>query len=247
MKKPYLKKHGEIAGFVIWIVNGKYIREKIDEEFTNFGQHYHFLYIPEKEFWIDKEYGDGDEIDYYVSNLLTENRLMAQGKSYHEAGEIGDRIEQRERKKHELIIKEIEKKKHERDVIQRIHKKLLKKYSKKVKVWLVNGRLVRDLFFIDFTEGGHDKVYPFIPEDEIWIDDDVNPYERKFVLLHEMHERNLMEKGYPYDLSDKRGIISTGDKKAKLHKSAHQDSSRIEHFCRLHPEETENKLKKEVR
>ena len=204
MKKPYIKKYGEIEGFIIWIVDGKYIRENIDEEFTNFGQYYRFPFIPKKEFWIDKEYGDGDEIDYYVSNLLTENRLMSQGKSYYEAGERGDRVEQRERKKHELIIKGIERKKHEKDKINCVHKKIVKKYSKNVKVWLVNGRLVRDLFFIDFTEGGHDKVYPFIPENEIWIDDDVNPDERKFVLLHEMHERNLMEKGWPYDLNDKK-------------------------------------------
>ena len=42
MKEPYIKKFLEIAEFKVYIVDGKFIREKIDEEFTNFGQHYRF-------------------------------------------------------------------------------------------------------------------------------------------------------------------------------------------------------------
>ncbi len=66
-------------------------------------------------------------------------------------------------------------------MIDGIRVKFLKSYSRKVKVWIVDGEAVRDLFFIDFTEGGYDKVYPFIPSGEIWIDDDVFPRERKFI------------------------------------------------------------------
>ncbi len=32
-----------------------------------------------------------------------------------------------------------------------------------VQVWIVNGRLVRSVFDIDFTAGGHDYVYEFVP------------------------------------------------------------------------------------
>ncbi len=55
MKKPYIKKFVEISHFKVWIVDGKYVRDNIDEEFNNYGQHYQFKFIPEKEFWIDRK------------------------------------------------------------------------------------------------------------------------------------------------------------------------------------------------
>ena len=58
---------------------------------------------------------------------------------------------------------------------------LLKKYSKKIKVYIVNGRLVRDYLFIDFTEGGHDFVYDFVPKNELWLDYDIRRTERDFL------------------------------------------------------------------
>jgi hypothetical protein len=36
MKKPYIKKWGEVAGFKIYIVDGKYVRANLDEQFPNF-------------------------------------------------------------------------------------------------------------------------------------------------------------------------------------------------------------------
>lgn len=93
-------------------------------------------------------------------------------------------------------------------------------------MWIVDGRLVRSVFDVDFTEGGHDHVYEFVPENEVWIDNDVDEAERPFVLLHELHERNLMEKGWDYD-------------------RAHEDSSKLEYHCRQHPEELHNALAKE--
>jgi len=162
MKKPYLKKYCQISKFSVWIVDGKYIRENIDEEFTNFGQHYHFKFIPENEFWIDEEHGAGDEARYFIDNLLVENRLMKKGNSYLIAGPAGDRVEKREREKFERIkrLKKYLEFHDNQEIIKRVHKILLKKYSGKVNVWIVNGRLVRDLFFIDFTEGVTIKFIP---------------------------------------------------------------------------------------
>ena len=83
--------------------------------------------------------------------------------------------------------------------------------------------------------------FPFIPKDEVWIDDDVESREIKFVLLHELHERNLMAKGWCYD-TDTITNLKTG----KIKKPAHQDSSAIEYYCRQHPEELDKKLKEEI-
>lgn len=228
MKKPYIKKFSRISGFNVWIVDGKYIRDNINEEFTNYGQHYLFDFIPKNEFWIDKEGVPGEE-KYYIDSMLVMNRLLGKGVSHAEAVRKADAIERRERSKSKLIKEEIKLEKQKDEIINKVHKKLLRKFSnKKIKVWIVDGELVRDLFFIDFTEGGHNKIYPFIPFEEVWIDNDVENKEIKFVLLHEVHERNLMAKGMDYD-------------------SAHKSSSEIEYSCRRNPKELDDKLKAEMK
>jgi hypothetical protein len=224
MKKPYLKKVDDIGGIVVWIVDGQFIRKNIDEEFTNFGQHYRFPYIPKGEFWLDREFGPGEQ-QFFIDHLLVEYRLMASGVAYDQALEKADAVERRERRKTEFI-KEIRSLK-KTVIIEDIHKRLLRKYSSRVKVWIVRGELVRGLFFIDFTEGGHDKVYHFVPGNEVWLDDDLGPQERKFVLLHELHERFLMSEGWTYS-------------------RAHRDASRTEYFCRAHPDKLAAELRREM-
>jgi hypothetical protein len=228
MKKPYIKKFSKISSFTVWIVDGEYVRENIDEEFTNYGQHCQFSFIPKNEFWIDKERVPGEE-KYYIESMLVVNRLISKGADREKAIEEADKAERRERAKSKLMKKEIEIRKDQKELLRLIHKNLLQKYSgKKLKVWIVNGEAVRNLFFIDFTEGGHGYVYDFIPKDEVWIDDDVEPDEIKFVLLHELHERNLMSKGKKYD-------------------PAHKSSSNIEFYCRHHSEKLNRKLMEEIK
>lgn len=220
MKKPYVRKLDQIGEIAVWIVDGVYIRKSIDEEFTNFGQHYRFRFIPRREFWIDREHGPGEQ-QFFIDHLLVEHRLMAGGMLYDKALERADAVERRERRKTEMIrVVAAMDREH---VIENIHKQLLKKYSGAVKVWVVRGELVRSLYFIDFTEGGHDKVYHFVPKGEVWLDDDLASGDRKFVLLHELHERHLMSLGWPYF-------------------KAHRSASRIEYHCRTHPEELEASL-----
>jgi len=241
MKKPYIKKFASISGFNVFIVDGEYIRKNMDEEFTNCAQHYVFSFIPKNEFWIDKERKPGEE-NYYINSMLTMNRLLAKGLSREEATKIADRQERKERANSKLMKKEIRLEKFPDKLIHSVHKDLLQKYStKKIKIWIVNGEAVRDLFFLDFTEGGHGYVYPFVPKDEIWIDDDIEPDEVKFVLLHELHERNLMAKGWCYD-TDTKANLKTG----KIKKSAHQDSSKIEYACRMNKKDINKELKKEI-
>jgi len=228
MKKPYLKKLANISGFNVFIVDGEYIRENMDEEFTNYAQHYIFPFIPKNEFWIDKERKPGEE-KYYIDSMLTINKLLAKRFTHKEAIKRGDAIERRERANSKLMKKEIKLEKFPEKLINSVHKDLLQKYStKKIKVWIINGEAVRDLFFIDFTEGGHGYVYSFVPKDEVWIDDDIEPDEIKFVLLHEMHERNLMSKGMKYD-------------------PAHASSSKIEYACRRKKKDINKELKKEIK
>jgi hypothetical protein len=228
LKKIYIKKYEKVSGFKVWIVDGKYIRDYVEEEFTNYGQHYQFKFIPEDEFWIDKERSPGEE-QYFIDSMLAMHRLITKGMKDREAAKIADRIEKRERSKSKLMKNEMKIKKHNGNLIKTIHRHLLKEYNKwKIKIWIVKGEVVRDLFFLDFTEGGHDRVYSFIPENEVWIDDDLDLEERKFVILHEMHERNLMGKGKTYN-------------------EAHKSSSKIEYYCRKHPKKLDRFIRREFR
>jgi hypothetical protein len=215
LKPPYLKKAGTRGAITIWIVDGTYVRTHIDEEFTNYGQHHNFTFVPKDEFWIDKE-GSPDELKFFVDHLLIEHRLMEKGVAYDDALVAADKAEMVERKK-AGDIRKLTKGKSLPDA-SKVHVRLWKKLESPVSVWIVDGRLVRSVFDVDFTEGGHDYVYEFVPQNEVWIDNDLEETERPYVLLHELHERNLMAKGWDYD-------------------RAHEDSSKIEYHCRHHPNE----------
>ncbi len=223
LKPPYLNKVGERGRITIWLVDGTYVRTHIDEEFTNYGQHYAFKFIPETEFWIDRE-GKPDEVPFFIDHLLVEHRLMARGMPYDDALDRADKAELKERKRAGDV-----------DSVTkggslpdpgRVHVNLWKHLTSGVSVWIVNGRLVRSVFDVDFTEGGHDHVYEFVPQNEVWIDNDLEEAERPYVLLHELHERNLMAKGWDYD-------------------HAHEDSSKLEYHCRHNPNELHSALAKE--
>lgn len=221
-KSVYLKKIGRRGKIDIWIVDGEKIRSTIDREFTNFGQHFRFPEIPEYEFWIDKE-GVADERKYFIDHLLIEWKLMRGGIPYNEAIEKADIRERGER----LKSREVKKESKESKLLQihDVHKKLWGKTSGELTVWVIDGNLVRSLYYIDFTEGGHDRVYSFVPKNEVWIDNDLVPDERPYVLLHELHERVDMGRGLSYN-------------------AAHKRASKIEWHCRHHTKDLTRNLAK---
>ena len=181
-----------IGKFKVLEVDGNSIRNNLDVDFTNFGQHYRWKFIPNYEFWVDRE-SDPGELWFFIKHMLMEHHLMRKGLSYEEALDVADKAEQKERN---LSNKNLAYK-HNSDKTLGVKKILLKNIND-LSVWLVDGELVRDWWNVDFTEGGHDLVYEFIPPNEIWIDDDLDLEEQDFVILHEITERNLMFKGCPY-------------------------------------------------
>ncbi len=222
-KPPYLKKVGNRGRISIWVVDGSYVRAHLDKEFTNFGQPFVFECIPKDEFWLDKEANE-DEQHFFIDHLLLEHRLMERGVPYDEALERADKLEVAERER----AGDVKKLAREGDLpdAKKVHVRLWKELESGVGVWIVDGRLVRSVFDIDFTEGGHDYVYEFVPENEVWIDNDLDEAERPYVLLHELHERNLMAKGWTYS-------------------KAHEDASKVEYNYRHHPNELHLALSEE--
>lgn len=183
MKNPYLELYKKENGFRVYIVDGAYIRKNLNDQFTNFGQHYRFpKMIPTKEIWIDKDYGNPNEYKYFIAHSIKEWELMRKGKDYDTAIAEADELEHGLRNKDEdnqYKIKQL-------DEIDGLS------------IWLVDGKKIRDDCFIDFTEGGHDLVYDWIPENEVWIDNSVSAKERAYIIAHEVKERQKMEKGEKY-------------------------------------------------
>ncbi len=156
---------------------------------------------------------------------------MDAGASYDDAIGRADRIERAERH-HARIYRELHgrERSHPQEVLRHIHVDRIERYSTRaLSVWIVRSDVIRDLFYIDFTEGGHAFVYPFVPISEVWIDEDLTPHERPFVVLHELHERNLMAQ-HRYD-----------------YPRAHRSASAVEEFCRQHPATTQRKIAAEAR
>jgi hypothetical protein len=221
LKLPYIQKIEERGKLEVWVVDGSYIRSHIDEEFTNFGQHYRYPYIPLNELWIDRE-AEHDERRFFIDHLLMEHRLMSEDMPYEKALAIADHAERKERRRVGDVSRLTQHGQQLPDG-RGAHERLWKKLENGVSVWIVNGRLVRSVFDIDFTEGGHDYVYEFVPNNEVWIDDAIVESERGYILLHELHERNRMVSGWPYS-------------------KAHTEASRLEYHCRHHPDELHDAL-----
>jgi hypothetical protein len=217
-KKPYIRKLGKRGDITIWIVDGAFIRKNLDEEFNNMGQHYRFDFIPEAEFWIESE-SNHDESRFFIDHLLVEYNLMKKGMPYNKALTLAEKAEKKER--HRAAYRSNMHHKflgmgHAKPDPASVHDRLWKKLGSGIKVYIVNGKKVRDWFDIEFTEGGHHEVYDYVPEGEVWIDDAITPKERPFILLHEMHELKLMEKGVKYE-------------------KAHEECSNLEEYYRHHP------------
>jgi len=210
---PYLHRVGARHGVDIWIVDGPYIRKNIDEEFSNFGTHFSIEEIPLNEIWLDRE-AHPDEQRFFIAHAIVERRVMAAGKDYDTARRLASDAEFKLREQtHDATRVALGKGLPEPD---RVHVRLRKELLDGTAVWMVNGRLVRSVFDIEFTEGGHEYVYEFVPHGQVWVDDDVTEEEIGYVILHELHERNLMAKGWTYD-------------------DAHDSASKIELHCRRHP------------
>jgi ubiquitin len=220
---PYvqcLERGGPVS---VWLVDGAYVRKNLDEEFSNFGHHYSCSAIPQGEVWLDQE-AVPDEQRFFLHHALAERELMAQGKDYDTAREEANRQERQMRLRAGDVRKLHQGKKPLRAAL--VHERLWKALDNGVQVWFVKGRLVRSMYDVEFTEGGHDCVYEFVPQNEVWIDDDVHEEERGFILFHELHERNLMANGMDYD-------------------TVHDDASRLERHYRNRPAELHEALARE--
>lgn len=225
-KNIYIKKIDKIGSYEIWLVDGSYVRKVINENFVEYDYHFNHDFVPKNEFWIDEQ-SNQEEWKFFIDRMFMEQGLMKTGENNEEASKKGALLENKERKE-ELNRHPLDRSiKSRSELLARTKKNILNKYSGKIKIWLVDGKIVRDYFLVDYAGGGHDKVYGFIPKDEIWIDKVLNPNKIKFTVLHELSERRFMSEGGKYSESHKRATL-------------------VEDYYRDHESGIEDKIKEEI-
>lgn len=106
-------------------------------------------------------------------------------------------------------------------------------------IWIVDGPKVRRELFTDFTLGGNDQRYKFIPPGEIWIDNSTSVEELEFTIIHEVYEQELMKQGATY--SKAHELAAQEELKARINKTESIDELR-ERWYKLREANNQKKL-----
>jgi hypothetical protein len=190
-------------GYDFYTVNVFAIRNgnKTNQEIDNFATPGEFPgLIPDGEVWISARSAPR-EAEFFIANALARLRALADGASDGTAYAVGRNAERKLRRQRTGIEYRAGRP-HPRvpaDIYVRPYT-ILEDGRGPVRVWLVDGCLVRCTYRTEFVAGGHGYVYPWVPKDEIWVERETDPAEVPFVLAHEFVERQLMrDDGREYD------------------------------------------------
>lgn len=158
----------------IKLVDGFKIRNTEDIDFSVIGDNSVYPYIKRGETWFDKSFEK--EKDFFVK-LFKKRKFLTKKYGYEKAKEM---LRPKPKNVADLRLK------------------LLGK-NKKTKIYLSDGAKLRQNLDPSFCFGGHFKVYDYIPKGEVWIDNATQEKERKYVLVHELYELQLMSQGKNYN------------------------------------------------
>jgi len=92
MDKPYVKEIGKVKKFNIFSVDGKFVRNEIDDSFHLAGHSLYYNFIPEHEVWVEAT-TDKEEIKFLVAHELFERYLMSNGLDYDIAHNLANIVE----------------------------------------------------------------------------------------------------------------------------------------------------------
>ncbi len=215
LKNVYLSFAGERDGFKIYIVDGDEIRKNYFDEFVYGGNGERYTFIPHGEIWVDNSIS-AEEFETTVAHELKERKLMAQdGLSYDDAHDSALALEVRLRNEwkdiclgHEEMLDSVTPRDFDSTMeIDSLPEKIKLKNIYRiplgnkdgVKIWVVDGYLIRREIFPDFGFSGNDMEYMFIPPGEIWIDGQISCLETNYSIAQELKERELMKEGQSYD------------------------------------------------
>jgi hypothetical protein len=214
VSEVYRCYNGQKNGFDVWIVDGYKVRQNIYKEFLYGGNGQRYCHIPPGEIWIENGISC-EEYELTLAHELNERHLMAKfGWSYDKSHDSSLAIEVVMRYKFDSISRSHEASLHVVSPTDWTNRKEIQKLPDSVKltniyripvglrddlkVWIVDGYLVRKNIFPDFGFSGNDLVYHFIPPKEVWIDGQVSCEEMEYSISAEQMERKLMQQGKSY-------------------------------------------------
>ena len=194
VNKKLLDQYGK---YKIYLVNGEEVRNltEKDEEFGLSSSYPYFPnLIPKHEIWIEDSVKE-NERQIIIYSELYKLKLIEDGVEKWEAYHNSENKVKKLRESSKIS-------KHTDKNSDKPSKNIyIKEWGKigDLTIWLIDAKKVRNEHKSDFMEGGHDYVYNWIPENEIWIEDGLNEHEIPFIILHEMVERTLMKGKMKYD------------------------------------------------
>ncbi|MFA5830574.1 MAG: hypothetical protein WC878_01965 [Candidatus Paceibacterota bacterium] len=223
----YIKKICDHGAREVWLVDGGMVRRDLNDDFVESGYHAWHKMIPQNEIWIEKDTNE-DEWKYFLENIDVEEKGVEEGMTLEESSKKADAVEEKDRRRKSRIQKILTSREERKEALLKIHKRKLEKYSNEnLDVWLVDGEIVRGIYGLEYGFGGHGFVYHFVPKNEVWIEEVLDPHERKIILLHELHERFLMSQH------------------GKEYLPAHEGATIVEMHYRKNPEGLDERLKEE--
>lgn len=196
LSKIYRQFLGNRQGQKVWIVDGAKVCLDLYPEFIMGGNDQRYRFNPLDDIWIDNRLGI-EELHYTLEHELIERHLMQETQcTYVKAHDEGG-----------LLVEAKMRNGNERRVARRqrtldpLVAGVYRMYFGQrggVKIWVVDGPLVRKTFFPDFCFATHDLRRDFVPEKEIWLDSAMAIEEAHFNIIQLTNERALMAAGKEY-------------------------------------------------
>jgi hypothetical protein len=223
---------GEKNGYKIWFVDGNQVRLKLYREFLYGGNEQRYLFNPKGEIWIDNAVSC-EEFEMTLAHELNERHLMAKfGWTYLMAHDSSLALEVIMRhsfdqicKAHEdslpkLPVTDYENVKEIKNIPDSIRLRNIYRVPmgerNGIRIWIVDGYLIRKTFYPDFGFSGNDLAYHFIPDKEIWIDGQISGEETEYSIATEMIEREQMSKGKSYSDAYEIAIADNQIRRTKM-------------------------------
>ena len=223
---------GDKDGYKVWFIDGDKVRSTLYQEYLYGGNDQRYLFNPKGEIWIDNAVSC-EEFEMTLAHELNERHLMAKfGWTYAVAHDSSLAIEVIMRRKYEkicrahedslpkMLVTDYSNSKEIKDIedsvkLQNIYRVPLGDRNG-IKVWVVDGYLVRKNIFPDFGFSGNDITYHFIPNKEIWIDGQISAEETEYSISLELMQRDLMSKGKSFDDAYEESITEIRAKRIKM-------------------------------
>lgn len=176
----------------IWLVDGFAVARNVYPAFIMGGNDQRYRFNPIDDVWIDNRIGC-EELEYTIAHELIERQhMIEESMTYNRAHGFGLELERHMRKRDEL--KTLNHARKCDPAIAQMYRMPVRKRGG-LRIWIVDGPLVRKQLDGDFCFGAHDLSAPYIPKGELWLDSAMSCEQMHYSLVHQIEERRLFANG----------------------------------------------------